>query len=376
MATREIPFLVQLIRMSVKIVVGVVLIFGLLVYLPQFLSTGDKDEVNEASQKYGFIHGESTSQNNLLKLDINGVILGTAPDSFSDPFGFFSTAGFTFGYELKKSLLEAAKDPSVKGIFLHVSTPGGIISGSMAIFDGIKAYQKETGKPVIAYIEGLSASGGVMAMVAADAIYADKGSSIGSIGVIGEEIYFYDKPQALHGGLSGSGVTTMNGIEQTVISAGRSKDLGNPFRRVTNEERAVLQHSVDVLYDDFVKHVAVARNMDENVIVNDMGAQIFVNNEAQKFGLIDGTKSWDESISALAEQAGVTDDFRLVRLKTVRDLGFWGLFTSMGFPDINLTKQQSESEQKEALASVKTSLCAAARSQALVYYGHPSRLCP
>ena len=139
---------------------------------------GLTDLVSTEDQAYTFVSGSQESKNLLVSLPVEGVILGSPPQEISaSPMGWFNV---TYGYSIQKALEKAAEDDQVKGIFLHVQSPGGTIFGSMAIFDGIKAFQKSTGKPVLVFIEGLSASGCVMAMVGADAIYADYGSYIGS----------------------------------------------------------------------------------------------------------------------------------------------------------------------------------------------------
>src|SRR5690606_18222954 len=127
-------------------------------------------------------------------------------------FDLWDVAGMTYGYRIQQALEAAAKDDGIKGVLLEVDTPGGTIFGSQAIYEGIVRYREKTGRPVIAHVEGLAASGGVWAMVGADEIYADFGTSIGSIGVIGPMLTFYDRPTAFDGGLLGGGVTTERGI--------------------------------------------------------------------------------------------------------------------------------------------------------------------
>ncbi len=185
--------------------------------LGQGLSTMVFSRASPASgTSYLFISGKKESHNRLLYLTIEGVILGSAPTYIGSSLGI---PGVTFGYGVQDVLQQAAKDPSVKGVLLHMETPGGTIYGSNAIFDGVKAYQQATGKPVLAYIEGLSASGGVMAMVGANAIYADLGSLIGSIGILGPNWLYYNKPTATEGGIWGGGVSTQAGIEKVIVSA-------------------------------------------------------------------------------------------------------------------------------------------------------------
>ncbi len=264
---------------------------------------------------FTYISGEADSENRLLTISVEGPILGSPPDQGGSPFVFSSLGGVTYGYEVQQALEEMIEEESVKGILLRFATPGGTIFGSRAIYDGIEAYQEATQRPVIIHIEGASASGGVMAMVGADAIYADYGSVIGSIGVIGAVFNYYDQPTAFDGGLLGGGVTTENGIEQFVITAGRSKDFGNPFRQPTDEELNVAQQTVDHEYTRFVDHVAQARGLDPTTIREDMGALLFDNQTAEQYQLIDGTLNRPDAIKDLAGRAGVGEDYQLVRIQ-------------------------------------------------------------
>ena len=310
---------------------------------------------------YSYVSGNEDSDNKLLELPVDGIILGSSADNG----GAMEFLGVTYGYDLKDILADAAEQEEVKGVLLHVQTPGGTIFGSRAIFDGIKAYQAATNKPVIAYIEGLSASGGVMAMVGADAIYADHGSIVGSIGVIGGALMYFDKPVATEGGLFGGGIETKGGIEQTVITAGRGKDFGNPFRRPTEEEIQTLQQGVDNEYADFVSHVAANRKIDEAVIRDQMGAMIFDNKQAEGYGLIDGTLNREDTVAQLAELAKVGDDYQLVR-PLEESSSYWlrllNLFTG-------------EAPAARPGAYLHQHICDTALRLPLVYHGDPLKLC-
>jgi len=326
---------------------------------------GDIKNLTAAEEEtdYSYISGKKGSQNYLLSLSVEGLILGSP--AFDT--GAMDWMGVTYGYELQEALQDAAKDENVKGIFLHMQTPGGTIFGSMAISEGIKAFQAETGKPVLAYIEGLSASGGVMSMVGADAIYADYGSMIGSIGVIGGMLTYFNKPTAIDGGLFGNGIVTKDGIEQTVISAGRGKDLGNPFRRVTAEELQTLQQNIDREYQNFVRHVAIHRKMDEKTIIEKMGAQIFDNESARSYGLIDGTLDRNDAIDKLAKLAKVGEDFQLVKVKK-NPKRFWQQFL------LSFTEEMKPSRAMQQQA-VQQDICQAVSGLPLVYHGDLGRLC-
>lgn len=327
------------------------------------------DELSEdVHPAYSFISGSEESENRLLLVPLQGMILGSPPANM--PQSPFFSPWVTYGYSLQDHLKKVAEDETIKGIFLHVQSPGGTIYGAQAIFEGLKAYRETTQKPVLAYIEGLSASGGVMAMVGADAIYADYGSIIGSIGVIGPSLLYYDKPVAIDGGLLSSGIQTEGGIEQTILFAGKGKDLGNPFRRISEEELQNWQEGLNNEYDDFVQHVAENRNMDAAMIKERMGAQVFDNAQAEELGLIDGTLNRQDSIAKLAELAGLGDDYQLVRPR--KDSGKLLAQLLQGW-----YKASGQTEQREQILQQKIQhdICTQTAHISLVYYGDTNNLC-
>jgi protease-4 len=320
---------------------------------------------NEDSDPYEFISGTEDSQQRILRLNINGPILGSPTES-SDTFNFGNLMGVTYGYDLQEEFKKAAKDKTIKAILLDITTPGGTIFGSQAIADGIKYYQEKTGQPVYAFVEGMSASGGVWAMVAADKIYADYGSYVGSIGILGPNLTYYNKPTAVNEGLLGGGVTTSGGIESITITAGRGKDLGNPFRRPTPEELKQLQAGVNQEYTNFVNHVAQARNIKPDMIRDQMGAMIFGNQQAQAYGLIDGTLNRPQTVEALAKAANIAGDYALVRMRPERD----SLLTQLLG-----VRQPNTLNTEEYQAWLKLQTCSLSQYRVLVYYGNLAQQC-
>ena len=153
------------------------------------------------------------------------------------------------------------------------------------------------------------------------------------------------------------------------MTAGRGKDLGNPFRAPTAEEIQVLQAGVNTEYSHFVKHVSTFRKIDENVIRNDMGAHIFDNEKAQSFGLIDGTLDRNATIEKLAESAKLGKDYQLVRPRGEQS-GFWTQFINQQGP-----ADESHGPQTGGPRVLHQELCDAAATRPLAYYGELSRLC-
>jgi protease IV len=305
-----------------------------------------------------YVQGKEDSEQLLMSIPIKGTILNEGSPSI-----FSGLDDATYGFTVKQMLVEAAKNDAIKGIVLEIDSPGGTVTGSQAIADGIAAYKK-TGKPVLASITGLAASGGYWAAIGADKVYADVGSLIGSIGVVFGPFTFYDKPLATDGGLFGGGIVTQNGIEQTYITAGNSKDLGNPFRRITPAEQAVLQEGVNNDYTLFVDRVSSRRSLDAGIIRNQIGALVYDNKQAQTLGLIDGTKNRDQVYQELATAANLGDDYAVKRYSESES----GLQSLLGAAMIYSGKQRSATEQ------LSFDLCSAIQ-RPLAYHGNVAQLC-
>ncbi|MFP4582713.1 MAG: S49 family peptidase [Desulfococcaceae bacterium] len=302
--------------------------------------------------------GDPSSKNLLLRVPVSGIILGSPTHGMSD---VMAIRGITYGYRIKDILAEAAEDDQIKGVLLHLQTPGGTIYGARAIFEAVESFQETTGRPVFAFVEGISASGGVIAMAGADRIFADFGSRVGSIGVLGGMLTYFDDPVATNGGLLGQGIETRGGIEHTIISAGRGKDLGNPFRRPTEDEISVLQEGANQEYERFVRLVAENRPITESVIRETLGALIFGNDSAESYGLIDGTRNREEAVSELAAAAGVAEDYQLVTPRT--EAGpFWRQLLS-GWSN------------RDAADLARQDLCRAVARLPLAYAGDVVALC-
>lgn len=333
------------------------------------LGTGGFSEIKEVEvTDYQYVSGEEDSGNLLLTVPVNGIILGTSPD---EDFSFGLSEFLTYGYDITKTLEKAAENEDIKGVFMTFRTPGGTIFGSQAIFRAISDYRQTTGKPVIVYIEGMSASGGVMAMVGANSIYADHGSLTGSIGVLGPALTYFNKPLATDGGLFGGGIVTEGGIERTTITAGRGKDIGNPFRKPSEEEISNLTAGINNEYDEFVNHVASNRNMEPDMIRNEMGAQIFDNKTATAYGLIDGTRNRDAAVDSLVELASLEkDDYKLVKPIREHKSIMSQVFGINAMPWFSAPDYRLLAEQR-----VQSHICRFSGQFTLAYHGSHASLC-
>jgi len=290
------PFIKSLFSLSTRLWVGIfsASIALMAVLVAAYIGLG-------FSKEYYHVTGSDTSYNKILSLKVNGVIVGDSDEFFG---GYMTTPG----YAIKQQLYKAVEDDSIQAVILEINSPGGTIYGAGAIADGVAYYREHAKRPVYAHIQGLGASGAYWAAVSADKVIADRGSDVGSIGVIMGPFKYYDKV------LSDDGqVLTQNGIESYNITAGRSKDVGDPYRRLTAEETETLQRSVNNDYDLFVNYVSERRGISAETIRDKLGAMTYDNKTALEQKMIDATAGREETYKSLAEASRLGDDYEVVR---------------------------------------------------------------
>lgn len=361
--TERPPLLTDLFRMVVKMIVGGILIIGLISCGAGVIagaSGGGKAKPEEKTTDH--LYGEKESDNAIVRINVIGPILShKTGDS-----GFFSAVSdVAYGYDIKEKLLKAAKNDDVKAVMLFVRTPGGSIVGSEAIHDGVLAV-KEAGKPVIAYVDSFSASGGVWSTAATDKIFADYGSVIGSVGVNFGNWMYFDDVVSLDGGIFGGGVETRGGVKANFIGAGLGKDLGNPWRQMTERERDLITASAQFYYDQFVDHLTENRPVDRQRLVNEYGAMIFADKLAKDRGYIDDLKTYQETLAYIAAEIGAEgDDWKLISTPYVKKSPIEELF---GASIQALSPRNATADQRAAACTELRSRPVAMSVQALTEF--------
>src|SRR5213594_4997292 len=129
--------------------------------------------------------------------------------------------------DLLKDLKGYRDNPQVRAVVIRINSPGGVVAPSQELHDALVRL-RQGGKPVVASLGSVAASGGYYVAVAADRIYANPGTLTGSIGVIMQMANFEQLMKKV-------------GVDYVVVKAGHFKDVGNPGRPMTPEERRVLQ---------------------------------------------------------------------------------------------------------------------------------------
>ena len=147
----------------------------------------------------------------------------------------------------------------------------------------------------------------------------------GSIGVTLGPLPRYKDVVATRSTLLPQGITTTGGISQEYITAGSGKDLNNPYRDLTEQERHRLQAMVDDDYEIFVAEMAVGRKLNPQRIRNELGAGIFSARQAVNVGLADAVMGRDEFFRHAATAAGLDPDKTVVE-KVSEPTGLSSLF--------------------------------------------------
>lgn len=160
-------------------------------------------------------------------------------------------------------------------VVLEINSPGGSPVQSSLIGSRIRRLSEECDVPVIAFVEDVAASGGYWLAAAADEIYADESSVIGSIGVISA-------------GFGAHEFLTRQGIERRVHTAGKSKSMMDPFRPENPEDVERLKGLLEGIHANFIAHVKARRAGKIDTEKDIFTGEVWLAREAQELGLIDG----------------------------------------------------------------------------------------
>ncbi len=244
--------------------VSVALVIWSLTLVTLLFQSGDRDPL-------------SPSEPVAAVIDINGMIAAGEPTS---------------ARRIIPVLEKAFEKEKIEGIVLRMNTPGGSPVQSSEIYNAIKRLKEEyPDKPIYAVAEDMSASGGYFIAAAADEIYANPSSIVGSIGVRMDSFGFVDAMEKL-------------GVERRLLTAGENKALGDPFSPAKPEETDYLRGVLDEIHEQFIAAVKDGRG-DRLADDPELFSGLFFTGEtAREKGLIDGFGSVQ---TVIREKIGVED---------------------------------------------------------------------
>ncbi len=198
---------------------------------------------------------------------------------------------------LARLLREALHEDAIKAVVLRIDSPGGSVFASEVIRREVDALRK-AGKPVVASMSSVAASGGYYIAMDADEIWASPATLTGSIGV------FAVFPTVEHT-LNKFGVT-VDGIGTTPLADALRLD-----RTLPDAAKEILQSSVEHTYSEFVEHVAAARKKSFDDIDAVAQGRVWAGVDAAQHGLVDHLGSYKDALNAAAKRAKLGDDYKV-----------------------------------------------------------------
>jgi len=199
-----------------------------------------------------------------------------------------------------RQLKKWGESGSVKGILLHVDSPGGAVAPSQEIYEEILRVRDEDNKPVVVSMSSVAASGGYLISCAADRIMANPGTMTGSIGVI---LQFPTVGRLLD----------KVGVDYETVKSGEVKAVGDFSRRMTEAERKMLEAMVTDTYEQFVDVVCEGRQLEREEVYKIANGSIFSGRQALNLNLIDTLGGFEDAVRLAADLAGIEGKPRLMR---------------------------------------------------------------
>ena len=225
--------------------------------------------------------GDKADANVAIVVAAGQILDGSQPPG---QIGGDSTAGL---------LRRALRDDSVKAVVLRVDSPGGSAFASEVISNAVENLQA-AGKPVIASMSGVAASGGYWISAKADKIYAAPSTITGSIGILGMFPTFQRTAAYLGINVDGVGTTPW---------AGQLR----PDRAMSEPTRRVFQQVINHGYDEFLQQVATGRSMSVERVHEIAQGRIWTGLDALNHGLVDKLGDLDDAVAAAAAEAGLEE---------------------------------------------------------------------
>ncbi|MGY0197602.1 S49 family peptidase [Leptothrix sp. BB-4] len=191
-------------------------------------------------------------------------------------------------------LKSAFEDTGARAVVIRINSPGGSPVQAGIIHDELKRLKALHDKPIYVVVEESCASGAYYVAAAADEIYVDKASIVGSIGVLMDGFGF-------------TGLMDKLGVERRLITAGSNKGMLDPFSPASERQRALAQAMIDQIHQQFIDVVRKGRGdrLKEN---EDTFSGLFWNGEeAVKLGLADGLGNLDYVAREVVKAENIID---------------------------------------------------------------------
>ncbi|MBT8137274.1 MAG: signal peptide peptidase SppA [Gammaproteobacteria bacterium] len=248
--------------------------------------------------------GEDEKTHSFKQIGLEAYVADTRePDGETDKIGVVVAAGEILdgdqppgvvgGDTLSRLLRKARHDENVKAVVLRIDSPGGSKFASEIIQREVQLL-REAGKPVVASMGGVAASGGYYIAMDADEIWATSSTITGSIGIGAYLPTFSRSLDWLGIHVDGVGTTNLSGQFR-------------PDRELSDEAAQILQLSIEDGYRDFIEGVASGRGMTTDEVDKIARGRVWIGSTAEQIGLVDQLGGLDAAIESAAARANLDD---------------------------------------------------------------------
>ena len=262
------------------------------------------------------VEGDDSQKKRIAKIDLFGLIAQEIPGEM----------GSSMVDDLILQIRQAAYDDSVAALLIHIDSPGGEVTASDNLYRELTLTREE--KPVIVYMDSVAASGGYYTAVGGSHLVAHDLCVTGSIGVILQTLNF-------------EGLSKILGVSSLTFKSGALKDLLNPSRPATEQEKKLVQDMILETFDRFSSIVIHERNFADAKLPGDLAdGRIVSGQKALELKLVDATGYLDDAIADARQIAKLPEDAPIIRY--VAPFHWSRLFRFLG--------QKSESQNKVQLS--------------------------
>ena len=227
-----------------------------------------------------YVSGDQSSDAKIAILEVSGAIMPPYTERWL------------------KTIETIQEDEDVKGVILHIDSPGGLVADSHQIYHALNELREKTGKSIDVSMARIAASGGYYIAMGAGPegqIYAEPTTWTGSIGVILNRFDISELAEKI-------------GVDSEPLVTGKFKDTLNPFREITEDERELWAEILDDAFGQFKQVIVDGReNLDAEKVAELATGQVYTSRQAEENGLIDEIGFRDDAIAGLSKKLGLDD---------------------------------------------------------------------
>lgn len=216
------------------------------------------------------------SQNGIGVIELNGTLMKHAS----------SLGQSTSTVEARRAIRDMAADDDIRGIMLHIDSPGGTVAGTKELASEVA--RASVAKPTKAFISDLGASAAYWVASQASEVIANEMALVGSIGTYGV-VHDY------------SAAAAKDGVKVHVVRAGASKGAFTPGTEVTGDQLKEYQRIIDSLNAHFLQAVSEGRKLDAETVATLADGRVHPASQAKAFGLIDSVSDFDTAMARFYE---------------------------------------------------------------------------